>query len=264
MKQILVVVVLVLAVLLSIVMSMLMDDQSGVLANLPGLVFVIGGTLLTTVMSQSLQKVMGVFRNVRRKLGKEKDSIGNQVETIVRLIEDYRDGRVRSAERELDSLPDGLFRYGARLVLDNTPSSDLARLLQWRSGSMREHDAEDVHILRSMAAFAPAFGMLGTIFGLVQMLYGLGDSGLDELGKTMGFAMMTTVYGLVAANIIFKPLAIKLERHAKKQQAWQHTQFELVLMLQQRKHTRLVRDYIQAFSGLGGIADNDRLSSVKV
>ncbi len=85
------------------------------------------------------------------------------------------------------------------------------RNLQWRTANIKEEDKAEIRVLQSMIGFAPAFGMLGTLFGLMSLLFRLGESGLAEIGVSMGFAMITTVYGLVLSNLIIKPLAIKME-----------------------------------------------------
>ncbi len=223
--------------------------QSDFLINIPGLIVVFCGTILLAMLSQSVDSILRLLPRIAIKL-KNRSGVSQQEKTaILRLFEFYRLGSMRSAEKIQESLPQGLFKYGAQLVFDLTPREDIPHLLQWRKGALAEKNNEDIKTLRTMAAYAPAFGMLGTLFGLVQMLNGLGDSGLDHLGKTMGFAMMTTVYGLVAANLIFKPLAIQLERRAKHYQVWQNTQFELVLMLYRRTHPKLIEEYIRAATG---------------
>ncbi len=220
--------------------------QNNLLINVPGLIVVFGGTILLAMLSQSVESILMLVPRLIVKLKNPLGAAKQETSVILRLFDLYRQGCMRPAEKVQESLPQGLFKYGAQLVLDLTPREDIPHLLQWRKGALAEKDDEDIKILRTMAAYAPAFGMLGTLFGLVQMLNGLGESGLDHLGKTMGFAMMTTAYGLVAANLIFKPLAIQLERRAKHHQVWQHTQFELVLMLYRRTHPKLIEEYIRA------------------
>jgi chemotaxis protein MotA len=98
-----------------------------------------------------------------------------------------------------------------------------------------------------MAVFAPAFGMLGTLFGLIHMLYGLGSSGIAEIGTAMGFAMITTLYGIVAANLFLKPLAMKLERRHQQEIAVNHMLSEGLLMVQERCHPTLILDSLASF-----------------
>lgn len=225
-------------------------EQSNYLIDFPGMVLVFGGTLLTTILSQSLDKVQHLLRKLPEFLRKSRSDEWEDSETLLQLANWYRRGNIRIADRMVDSLSEPIFRYGAELILDRNERSDIARLLRWKIGTLREADLEEIQIVRTMAAFAPAFGMLGTLFGLVKMLYGLGDSGLAEIGSTMGFAMTTTVYGLIVANLMFKPLAIRMERRALYRHAWLNVQFEAVLMAFEKRNPMMIREYLEAFLGV--------------
>ena len=74
--------------------------------------------------------------------------------------------------------------------------------LQRQIAEERERPVGPVELLRSMAGYAPTLGMLGTLLGLLQMLFDVSSGDVESMGTAMGFAMMTTVYGLVIANLI--------------------------------------------------------------
>jgi chemotaxis protein MotA len=225
-------------------------DQSNYLLNFPGLVIVVGGTFLTTILSQSLEKVQHLFRRIPEIVRESPIEGWEESETLLQLCNWYRRGNIRVAERMVDSLNEPVFRYGAELILDRNGRNDITRLLRWKIATLREAKAAEIQIVRTMGAFAPAFGMLGTLFGLVKMLYGLGDSGLAEIGSTMGFAMTTTVYGLIIANLIFKPLAIRMERSARYHSAWLNVQFEAILMVYDKQNPTMIREYLEGFLGI--------------
>jgi len=87
---------------------------------------------------------------------------------------------------------------------------------------------------------------LGTLLGMIHMLYGLGEAGLDEVGVTMGFALLTTLYGLVLANLVCKPLAIKLEREVSTFSAHMMTLIEGFSMMSAKKHPLIIMDMFEA------------------
>ena len=159
----------------------------------------------------------------------------------------YRRSDIRGAETVLKALPPSFVKTGLYLVIDRHSKDHLMRILQWHLGKTRDECESEVLILRTMGSYAPAFGMLGTLFGLIDMLYGLGDSQLDHLGVSMGFAMMTTVYGLLVTTLIFKPLAVKLERRVKQRLAWMYAQYEAILMIYERQQPQLVKAYLDTF-----------------
>lgn len=223
------------------------SELAGLLINIPGIIIVAGGTLLTTVLSQSLEKVRALFHHLPELVQDARPDAHTDCETLLQIADWYRRGNIRIAERMVESLNLPVLRYGIELILDRNDKNDIMRLLKWRIGALREADLGRIQILRTMSAFAPAFGMLGTLFGLVHMLYGLGDSGLSEIGLTMGFAMTSTVYGLIAANLVFKPLTIRMERQARHRQAWLNVQYEAILMIHERRHPMIIQEYLNAF-----------------
>lgn len=229
---------------------LLNSDHSNYLINFPGLLIVVGGTLLTTILSQSFEKVHTLFKKLPEIIRESPTEGWEESETLLRIADWYRRGNIRIADRMIDSLSHPVFHYGAELILDRNGRNDIVRLLRWRIGTLREADIAEIQIVRTMATFAPAFGMLGTLFGLVKMLYGLGDSGLAEIGSTMGFAMTTTVYGLIISNLLFKPLVIRMERRAKHRYAWLNVQFEAILMVYEKRNPLMIREYIEAFLGV--------------
>jgi chemotaxis protein MotA len=86
--------------------------------------------------------------------------------------------------------------------------------------------------------------MLGTLLGLLQMLFSVGSGDLARMGAAMGFAMLTTVYGLVVANLVLKPLASKLERRNRRQLSQSLVDLQAVMLLYERRHPEYIREVI--------------------
>jgi chemotaxis protein MotA len=234
-------------VLISILAIVALHRSTSLVFNVPGLLLVLGGTLLATMISQSRRTVFSLLRSLPDKLAEPAEDRNTVLYLILKLGDYYRRADVRAAENIVKALPTSFLKTGLSLVIDRHNKDHLRRILQWPLGKKRDELESEVLILRTMGAYAPAFGMLGTLFGLIRMLYGLGNSQLDNLGMNMGFAMMTTVYGLMAATLIFKPLAVKLERCSKQRLAWLHAQYEAILMIYERHHPQLIEEYLHAF-----------------
>jgi len=156
--------------------------------------------------------VRKLFESLPELFRRESSHIGRDVEELLRFARRYRVCDMRTAEKELTLISNPFVASGLRQVVEGCGAEDLVKSLQWRIAGVRSQENSQTQILYSMATFAPAFGMLGTLFGLVHMLSGLGDAGLSEIGTSMAFAMVTTVYGIIASNLLFKPLALKRER----------------------------------------------------
>lgn len=230
-------------------MVFLSPEHAMAFLNLPGLLLVGGGTLAATLVSRPAAEVLGVVRRLPVLIREGEAGMEEQVSALTRVADCLRRGNVRAAESEVQAMPDSFLRTGLQLLIDRTPKSELVRLMHWRIAGLQARDAEDATILRTMGAFAPAFGMLGTLFGLVHMLYGLGSGALADLGATMGFALVSTLYGIVAANLLFKPLALKLEFRMQRDHLRMNLALEGMLLLYERRHPAFIREALEHLIG---------------
>ncbi|TVQ71679.1 MAG: chemotaxis protein MotA [Chromatiaceae bacterium] len=217
-------------------------------ANLPGLMLVVGGTWLASVIGHSPKPVMDLLKRLP-ELFRQPPVVHLPTQDHKRLLKVAdlcRRGHVRIAEDTAKTIGDPFLQAGARLALDRHSGDELVRMLQWRIRRQKESDHRDIRILRTMATFAPAFGMLGTLVGLVALLGNLGSSGLEYVGLAMGFALMSTLYGLLAANLIFKPLALKLEDRSRHQLLHMNFLLDAVLMLHERQHPVMINEFLES------------------
>ena len=227
-------------------MMLLVPEHIGVFFNIPGLLVVFGGTVAATVVSRPIADVMRVLRGLPELVGY----------TPVRRCRDTAiaaGGRLVSARQYLrrrsgagkDRNP--FLHSGIQMVIDAAPQQDLLKVMQWQIAGVRMREHADSQILRTMAALAPAFGMLGTLFGLVQMLSGLGHTDLQAIGATMAFSMSSTLYGILAANLVLKPFAIKMERRTQRRLVLMTMLQEGILLLYERRHPNIIRETLEAY-----------------
>ncbi|MBU1192356.1 MAG: MotA/TolQ/ExbB proton channel family protein [Gammaproteobacteria bacterium] len=228
-------------------MMIMSPEHAGMFLNIPGLLVVLGGTLAATIVSRPIRDVKAVLRCMPELFRDELPPTQTEVTQLLRFADWFRMGNLRAAERELAEVSDPFLHAGLRMLVDGCQPQDLAKSLQWRMSGLRTREQGESQILRTMAVLAPAFGMLGTLFGLVHMLSGLGDSGLGEIGNSMAFAMITTLYGIVAANLFFKPLAIKMEHRTHQRLLQMGMLMEGMLMTYEKRHPTLIRETLEAF-----------------
>lgn len=252
--------------LVGLVLTAAWAVPSGRYVNPSGLVLVVAGTLAAAAMAHSLRGVLVLLRHLPAKLRGNPPADPEDLELFLRIAEWHRLGRTRIAEQEIKKLRDPLLRCGTGLVIDRAPEDELTRMLYWKIGAQRERDQDEIKIVLTMAGFAPAFGMLGTLFGLIDMMYALDASQMEHIGTAMGFSLLTTLYGLVMANLVLKPVAVRLEHRARERLAWLHVQAEALRLLRERGHPSLIRDCWQAFFERAvedGLAERLALSTVK-
>lgn len=228
-------------------MFLVSPTHLGAFLNLPGLIVVIGGTLVATFLSRPTAEVIAILRSLPTLLREEPASTTkHDVDQLLRFAARYRVASIRNAEREIARISSPFVRAGLQQVVDGAPEQELEKTLRWRLASVLRREQGRVQIINTMAIFAPAFGMLGTLFGLVNMLSGLGESGLQEIGGSMAFAMITTVYGIIAANLLFKPLAIKMERRTNQHLLQMKTLMEGILMIYHKRHPAQIHDVLES------------------
>lgn len=215
------------------------------LLDLPSLLLVIGGTVAATLISYPLREVLRVFRVFMIVLRNETLYAKEDLQEIVRVSRKYFQGEIAAVEGELDKLHNPFLRMGVQLVIDGAPIEDIVELMQWRISRLKAREAAEAQIFRSMAMYAPAFGMLGTLLGLVNMLRGLqGD--FHTIGINLALAMLTTLYGIVLANLVFKPIAIKFERRTEKRVMQMNMVLEGVTLMAQKRSPSFIRLYLES------------------
>lgn len=217
------------------------------LLNLPGLALVLGGTVAATVVARPLREVVQVLKSVPTLMHDQAIALDADVEQLLEVAHWHRAGRISAAEQAAEQVAHPIVRDGAQMVLDREPLEHVVKTLQWRIAALHNQERGDAQLLRSMAMFAPAFGMLGTLFGLIQMLSNLGTAALPQLGATMSFALITTLYGLVLANLLLKPLAIKAEQRAQHKTVAMNVLLEGIVLLHQRRHPTVIRETLAAY-----------------
>jgi chemotaxis protein MotA len=224
----------------------ILAPASAVVAIVAGLTLVLAGTLLMAHLSHS-RAALGSLRAVLRGLRTDEGTGAaddQRFEWFFRAAKFFRYGNIRPAEEAARLIPGAVLRRGTQLVLDGLPRQQLGIALQRQVAEERERLLAPVELLRQMAGYAPTLGMLGTLLGLLQMLFGVGSGDVARMGAAMGFAMLTTVYGLVVANLVLKPLASKLEHRNRRLLGQSLVDLQAVLLLQERQHPAYIRDVI--------------------
>jgi chemotaxis protein MotA len=175
-------------------------------------ILVIGGSIFAVLTTQALDRYLGLFSIIKRSFFTRRQTISRVIDQIVRLGEQARREGVLSLENSLSQIDDEFMVNGIRLMIDGTAASEIEQILNDELEAMDQRHSQGKAILDLFAKYAPAFGMIGTLMGLVAMLMNMDDP--KKIGPGMAVAILTTLYGAVIANIICLPLADKLSyRH---------------------------------------------------
>ncbi|TDB01942.1 motility protein A [Halomonas marinisediminis] len=222
-------------------------DPAATFLNLPGLVIVLVGTLAAGFISYPLREVVRVTRLVALIFHHERSQAEHDIQDLVHLARLWCSGDVRGVERMLASVPNPFLRTGVELLIANTPEQEILDLLHWRIARLKARERAEAQIFRTLALYAPAFGMLGTLVGLVNMLATLDTSDIGVIGGHMATALLSTFYGIVLANLILKPIAVKLERRTEERLILMNMILEGISMMSRRRLPAFIEETLRAF-----------------
>ncbi|ABM62781.1 motility protein A [Halorhodospira halophila] len=222
-------------------------EEALVFLNLPGLAIVLGGTLAATFLAYPMDEVLRVFRLVWIVIRNERVYTRDDMEELIRISQLWFKGDVRAVEDALENVANPFLRTGVQLLIDLTPEEDILDLLQWRIQRLRAKEHAEAQIFRVMASFAPAFGMIGTLVGLINMMFILDDGDIAQIGQQMGVALLTTFYGILLANLVLKPVAVKLERRTEQRLVTLNMILQGISLMCQKRNPTLMRETLHSF-----------------
>lgn len=215
--------------------------------NLTGLLIVIAGTIAAVFMSYPLRDIKQGVKSIRLVFQYESLNPQREVDEITNVSKMWFNRNFVAIENVIDTINNPFLKTGFQLIVDQTPTEDILALLKWRIARLRAKEKMEAGIFHSMATFAPAFGMLGTLVGLINMLQIIEIKDISAISFNMGIALITTFYGLILANLIFTPIATKLERRTEQRIMIMSMVMEGIIMIADRRSPSFVRETLKSF-----------------
>ncbi len=225
--------------------AILTQGGIGIFVDPGSLMIVGGGTFAAVLISFPLARVVGVFKVLKNVFGKEITDASAYIAAVVRLAHKARKESILSLQNDAQNVQNRFMRMGLQLVIDGQPPEMVRSVLETElEGLLARHD-EGARIFKSAGRFAPAFGLIGTLIGLIAMLRSL-SGGTENLGPGMAVALITTFYGALSSNLFFLPIADKLENRSEKEVLQVTIIIEGILMIQEGGNPRLIEQKLNA------------------
>ncbi len=213
--------------------------------NTPSLVIVVGGTVAATMIGYPLKDFLGIFKAAMKififKLEPAEDIIANLVETSNKA----RKGGLLSIEGNIEDTNDPYLAQALQMTVDGVKTADIAAIMQKKMELTKKTLDTGSDMFASMGTYAPAFGMIGTLIGLVQMLANLDDP--SSIGPRMAVAMITTFYGAVLANLFFIPMSDKLAGRNEEEITNMNIIFQGIISIREGEHPKLMEDKLNIY-----------------
>lgn len=195
---------------LMIAAAILLGGSPGSFINIPSVLIVVGGTLSITVACFSIREVIGTGRVMVTTVIRVQRDPSTAATIMLRTADITRRRGILVLQRLLGEVEgEPLLHKGLSLLVDGSPGEEVEQIMRRDLQATLARHARSTSVLRRMAELSPAMGLIGTLIGLVQMLGNLDDP--SRIGPSMAVALLTTFYGAILANMVFTPLAAKLE-----------------------------------------------------
>ncbi|RMD84608.1 MAG: motility protein A [Candidatus Dadabacteria bacterium] len=210
-----------------------------------GFVFVLGGTITAVMIQFSLPQLRESWSALKSAMFREEHSSLERILYFVEMARRVKDEGLLILDREALVVRDPYLAKALEITVDGASEEDIRRILETEMRFSSERKRRCVQVLETMAAYAPAFGLIGTIIGLSNLLGNLPDSA--SLGGDMAVALMTTFYGALLANLVFLPIAGKLKLRSEEDALIKVITIEGVLCLARGENAIFVEQKLQSF-----------------
>lgn len=225
--------------------AILMGGPLGIFIDVPSIMIVIGGTIAASLMCFRMESVTSVVSICKKVLLYPLPAPTEEIERLVEFSQLARREGLLALEEKLDSIDYEFTQKALQLIIDGFPGETVREILEIDIENLMARHSEGKKLLENMGAMAPAFGMIGTLIGLVQMLQNMSDPA--GIGKGMAVALLTTFYGAVTANLIYIPFATKLGNRSKEEVELRTLILEGVLAIQGGDKPALVKEKLKCF-----------------
>ncbi len=228
-----------------IVWSIMLGGSLNGFIDMPSVAVVLGGTFGALLINFPLPRIVGLAGVFKKTFMFKLDDPDEVIGKMVRYAERARREGMLALEEDSENETDAFLRKGLRLAVDGTDPQLLEKILETDVEQIESRHSEGAKVLSAGGTFAPAFGMIGTLIGLVNMLSNLEDP--TQIGAGMATALITTFYGAVLANAFFLPLSGKLESRSKEEMVIKGMIIDGIMAIQSGDSPRIVEEKLKSF-----------------
>lgn len=213
--------------------------------DIPSMFIVVGGLTAGLLISFPVKDLKQIFRVSRQAFSHHEHHLEELIETFVKLSNKARREGLLTLEIEIEKVEDPFIRKGMLLAIDGIEPDVIYDIMNAEILAMEERHRKGRNLLEKAGEYAPAWGMIGTLIGLVLMLRNLNEP--DSLGPNMAVALITTLYGSVLANLFFIPTASKLAAKTEEEVFYKQIIIEGVIGVQSGQNPKILQEKLSAF-----------------
>ena len=211
----------------------------------PSIMITVGGTLASMLVAFPIKKVMSIINLTRLAIFPPSFNYEELIMDIISFSEKARREGLLALEDTIAEVDDPFMRKGLQLIVDGTDPSLVRSILEIEIEQMTIRHDGNKRMFDDAATYAPAYGMIGTLMGLVMMLVNLADK--SRVGPALGVAIITTFYGAVMCYLFFTPLGTKLDAMTQEEVLVKQIIIAGVLSVHSGENPRITKDKLVSF-----------------
>jgi len=228
-----------------VVIAIASQGNLNVFFNWQSILIVLGGTFGAVLVNYQLKDILKVFKVVKNAFFYSADELIDIVPRIVEFSRVSRRDGLLALEKYIDDEEDTFLAEGLRMIVDGIDPITIKEVLENEIDYLSERHRIGYELFEAMGNYAPAFGMIGTLIGLILMLKSLDSP--SKIGPAMSIALVTTFYGAILANVVFLPIAGKLKERSNFEILKKQMIMNGLLTVQQGDIPRVVEQKLVSF-----------------
>jgi chemotaxis protein MotA len=226
-----------------VIWSILLGGSLMIFVDMPSVVMVFGGVIAATFIKWPMEAVKGTIAVFMKSIFFTSVEPKKMIDEIQKLAEMARRESVFALEKA--PVDDKFLKKAVTLAADNRPPEVITAILTLEISAMEERHGKGAEILEGIGADGPAYGMIGTLVGLVQMLQNMSDP--SAIGPAMAVALLTTFYGACLANMFALPMANKVKQRSKEESTKMNIVVAGIMGIVAGENPRVIRDKLDSF-----------------
>jgi len=206
---------------------------------------VLGGTFGAVFVSFPYDGVIGAFKDLKITLREPRHNPHQLIAQLTGYANKARKEGILSLEKEIKNVEDPFLKKALTMAVDGIEPHAIREAMETEMGYLDEHGKMSSKVFKAAGGYAPTIGILGAVLGLIHVMENLNDP--SKLGSGIAVAFVATVYGVGSANLLFLPLASKLELRHRHEMILKEMILEGVVAVSTGENPRLIEEKLKAF-----------------
>ena len=226
-----------------LIVSMLLAASLGIFWDLTSVIIVIGGSAFATLIRWPLDKFIGGLKAGLKAISTKADDPVQIIEVVIELAQTARKESILALEKV--NVENQFLSKTVRYLVDGYPPETINEMIDMEIDTLLQRHKDGRGVLENLGESAPAFGMIGTVIGLIVIMANLSDP--TAIGPGIAVALITTLYGAIFANLFYVPLASKLKYRSEEEALTMEIVKEGINGISKGENPKIIRQKLESF-----------------